>query len=162
RKHVLRRRAQTHRGDLRSMAPADDLQGPASPVRPATFASESTMLMTAIVLATAVVSFGVVRAWYPRVRAAPAVPATAQPAHDAAVRVVQDVGLPGEVARAASAGRLSIVTDPAGARVEVDGLPRGVSPLVIDGLAAAEHRLTVVSDSGVAQRTITVSKDVMT
>ena len=54
------------------------------------------------------------------------------------------------------------MTDPAGARVEVDGRPRGVSPVVIDGLAAAEHLITVVSDSGVAQRTIAVSKDVMT
>ena len=52
--------------------------------------------------------------------------------------------------------RLSIVTDPAGARVSVDGRPRGVSPLVIEDLAAAEHRVTVTSNTGSAERRITI------
>ena len=37
-----------------------------------------------------------------------------------------------------------------------------MSPVVIDGLAATEHRITVVSDSGSAERRIAVSNDVMT
>jgi hypothetical protein len=53
-------------------------------------------------------------------------------------------------------GRLSIITEPAGARVTIDGRPRGVSPLVIEGLAAGAHTLSVASDTGSAQRTITV------
>jgi len=57
-------------------------------------------------------------------------------------------------------GRLSVVTDPQGARVSVDGKPRGVSPLVIDDLAAAEHVVSVASDAGSAQRTITVADGV--
>ena len=40
-------------------------------------------------------------------------------------------------ASVASPARLSIVTDPPGARVGVDGRPRGVSPLVLEDLAAA-------------------------
>src|SRR5262245_39314577 len=54
-------------------------------------------------------------------------------------------------------GRLSIVTDPPGLQVAVDGDARGVSPLVIDDLAAAEHTVTVASDAGVARQTITVA-----
>jgi len=56
-----------------------------------------------------------------------------------------------------SRGRLSIVTDPPGARVAVDGRSRGVSPLVIEDLAPAEHSVTVTSDAGSAQRTIAVA-----
>lgn len=59
-------------------------------------------------------------------------------------------------AQAPSPGRVSIVTEPAGARVAVDGRPRGVSPLVIEGLAAGAHTLSVASEAGSAQRTITV------
>ena len=59
--------------------------------------------------------------------------------------------------RAASSGRLSIVTDPPGARVAVDARLRGVSPLVIDDLAEGEHTITVTSDAGSARRTVAVS-----
>ena len=57
-------------------------------------------------------------------------------------------------------GRLSIVTDPPGVRVTVDGRPRGMSPLIIDDLAAAEHVVAVASDAGAAQRTIAVANGV--
>src|SRR5689334_3241776 len=61
---------------------------------------------------------------------------------------------------AAPPGRVSIVTDPPGLRVAVDGQPRGVSPLMIDGLTATEHTVTVASDTGVARRTITVANGI--
>ena len=64
-------------------------------------------------------------------------------------------------AGAGAPGRLSILTDPPGARVAIDGRPRGVSPLVIDNLAAAEHTVTVTSDTGSAQRTVTVSNGIV-
>lgn len=115
--------------------------------------------MAVIVLASAVGSFSAVRAWFPKVAAAEVRPTDPLAA---ASSLAEDVELPREVETFSAAGRLSIVTDPAGARVQVDGQPRGVSPLVIDGLAAAEHLVTVVSDSGSAQRTIVVSNDVMT
>ena len=41
-------------------------------------------------------------------------------------------------------GSLSVKTDPAGAAVEVDGLPQGASPAVIPGLSAGAHNLTIM------------------
>ncbi len=122
----------------------------------------TTVLLAAIVLMSAAVSFGAVRTWFPQLRTtAPAAPPTVRtPIADARVTHASDVRR--EIEKPTTAGRLSIVTDPPGARVEIDGRPRGISPVTIDGLAAAEYRITVASDSGVAERTITVSNDVMT
>jgi len=144
------------------MAPADDDEP--EPVRswPGFSAFGSTsLLMAAIVLVSAVASFGAVRALFPKNRTAPAVPATARPSTEPA-SVARGFEPPRAIETPKAGGRLSIVTDPAGARVEVDGKPRGTSPVVIDGLTAAEHLIAVVSDSGAAQRTIAVSNDVMT
>jgi serine/threonine-protein kinase len=63
---------------------------------------------------------------------------------------------------AAAPGRLSIVTDPPGARIVVDGKPRGLSPLIIDGLSAAQHAVTASSDAGSAERSVAVANDVTT
>jgi PEGA domain len=146
-----------------SMAPADDDRPGPVPTLPAISAlAPTSLLMAAIVLVSAVASFGVVRAWFPKAQAAPAVPATVSPTTDIAARAARGLDVPRAIETPTAAGRLSIVTDPPGARVEVDGRPRGVSPVVIDGLAATEHLIAVVSDSGVAQRTIAVSNDVMT
>ena len=147
------------------MAPADDRPWPVHvlvPDRPAISAFGSTwLLMAAIVAVSAVGSFGAVRAWFPKVGAESSVAVTVH-STDTRARVVQDVDLARTIDTPTAAGRLSIVTDPAGARIQVDGRPRGLSPIVIDGLTSAEHLITVVSDSGVAQRTIAVSNDVMT
>jgi PEGA domain-containing protein len=59
--------------------------------------------------------------------------------------------------RATSSGRLSILTDPPGARVTVDDRLRGVSPLTIDDLAEGKHTITVTSDTGSARRTVAVN-----
>jgi PEGA domain-containing protein len=56
-------------------------------------------------------------------------------------------------------GKVSVVTDPPGARVSVDGRPRGSSPLVVADLTAEEHTVTVSSDSGSAERKVAVSAD---
>ncbi|HMF96930.1 MAG TPA: hypothetical protein VKE96_21675, partial [Vicinamibacterales bacterium] len=108
------------------MAPADDRPGPVSPA--SAFRSTS-LLMAAIVLVSAIGSFGAVRAWFPKAGAAPAIPATVSPTTDGGAPVARDVDLPRPIETPTAAGRLSIVTDPAGARVEVDGRPRGVSPV---------------------------------
>ena len=63
-------------------------------------------------------------------------------------------------AAATSSGRLSILTDPPGARVTVDARPRGVSPLLLDDLAMGEHTIIVTSDAGAARRTVVVSAEV--
>jgi len=95
------------------------------------------------------------------VRAASTPPSTVSLTNDAAAPE-RDVELPRNATPPSAAGRLSIVTDPAGARVGVDGRPQGMSPVVIEGLAASEHRITVTSDSGSIERTITVANGVMT
>src|SRR5262249_18384624 len=99
---------------------------------------------------------------FPRVREAPAVPESVPPKIATHDRTAQSVDAPHAIDTPHAAGRLSIVTDPADARVEVDGRSRGTSPVVIDGLAAGEHHITVTSDSGASKRTITVSNGVMT
>jgi hypothetical protein len=60
-------------------------------------------------------------------------------------------------AKPAAAGRLSIVSEPAGARVTVDGRLRGTSPLVVENVAAGEHVVSVEGETGTAQRKITVA-----
>jgi PEGA domain len=56
-----------------------------------------------------------------------------------------------------ASGRLAIVTDPPGARVFVDGTPRGTSPVVVDALQATEHRVSVTTESGPVERTVSVA-----
>jgi hypothetical protein len=55
------------------------------------------------------------------------------------------------------AGRVSIVTDPPGARVTVDGQPRGISPVIVSDLPPQEHRIAATSDAGSAEQTVTVT-----
>ena len=49
-----------------------------------------------------------------------------------------------------------MVTDPPGARVAVDGKPRGVSPLTIADLTAEDHKVTVTSEAGLVDRIVPV------
>jgi hypothetical protein len=58
---------------------------------------------------------------------------------------------------AALFGLLSVATDPPGARVAVDGQPRGTSPLIVSDLTPEEHSVTVTSDAGSAARTVLVT-----
>lgn len=53
-------------------------------------------------------------------------------------------------------GRISVVTDPPGARVTVDGRTHGVSPLTIADLSVAQHKIAVSSETGSAERTVAV------
>jgi len=58
---------------------------------------------------------------------------------------------------AAVVGRLSVVTDPPGARVTVDGKPRGTSPITVADLTAEDHKVTVTSEGGLVERVVTVA-----
>jgi len=53
-------------------------------------------------------------------------------------------------------GRLSVVTDPSGAHVSIDRQPVGISPVTALELTAAQHNVTVTSETGSAERTVTV------
>ena len=54
-------------------------------------------------------------------------------------------------------GRLSVVTDPPGARVTVDGRPRGVSPVTVADLTAEDHKVSVTNDAGSVERTVAIA-----
>jgi len=56
-------------------------------------------------------------------------------------------------------GRVSVATDPPGARVAVDGRPRGISPVTVADLTAGEHTVTATNDAGSAERTVMVTAD---
>jgi hypothetical protein len=56
----------------------------------------------------------------------------------------------------ANAGRLEIETQPAGARILIDGKPAGESPVALDAIAAGRHTVTFISSSGSVKRTIRI------
>ena len=67
------------------------------------------------------------------------------------------VQLPQPVAAPApTTGALQITTEPAGARVWVDGELRGVAPITISNLNAGDHAITVRSGGEPINRTVTV------
>ncbi|HEY3044020.1 MAG TPA: PEGA domain-containing protein, partial [Vicinamibacterales bacterium] len=53
-----------------------------------------------------------------------------------------------------AAGSLHVRTEPAGAKVSVDGVARGSSPLVVADLAPGEHSVTVEGESGSMRQTV--------
>ena len=59
-------------------------------------------------------------------------------------------------------GAMSVVTDPPGAQVEVDGRVRGVSPLSLRDLTLAEHKVRVSGNTGSAERTVVVNSGTTT
>jgi len=61
---------------------------------------------------------------------------------------------------AAAPGQLSVRTEPAGARVTVDGVSRGLSPVTIGDLLPGPHSVALDSDSGSAKQTVTVEAGV--
>jgi hypothetical protein len=60
------------------------------------------------------------------------------------------------VSPAAARGRLQVVTDRPGAPVTVDGVARGVSPLVLSDLAPGNHQVDVGSAGAVQRRMVEV------
>jgi hypothetical protein len=58
---------------------------------------------------------------------------------EAGAQIYEYLDLP----QAAKTGQLSVVTNPPGARVIVDGTDRGVSPIELTGLATGVHRITL-------------------
>jgi len=59
-------------------------------------------------------------------------------------------------ATAATSGELRIRTEPAGARVSVDGVARGVSPVTVPDLPPGEHAVLLESDLGSIKQTVTI------
>jgi hypothetical protein len=61
-----------------------------------------------------------------------------------------------EFAEAPATGQLAVQSDPAGAKVLVDGIARGVAPLTITDLAPGNHDVVLQSDLATARHTVTV------
>jgi hypothetical protein len=57
---------------------------------------------------------------------------------------------------AATVGQLHVRTEPAGARVSVDGVARGTSPTTIADLSPGEHAVMLESDLGSVKQTVTI------
>lgn len=63
---------------------------------------------------------------------------------------------PAPAAATATTGVLTIDTQPAGAKVLVDGAHAGQTPLRLDAVAPGRHTVTVITENGSAKRTIRV------
>jgi serine/threonine-protein kinase len=58
-------------------------------------------------------------------------------------------------APAARTSTVAVTSDPPGARVLVDGTPRGTSPVTIPDLSVGRHRVTVIGENGSVERQVT-------
>jgi serine/threonine-protein kinase len=74
----------------------------------------------------------------------------------AGAQVSQYLELAAPSATPAPVGHLTIVTEPPGARVSIDGQARGVSPVTVRDLEATSHKVTVVGATGSSERTVEV------
>ncbi len=57
-------------------------------------------------------------------------------------------------------GQLQVKTEPAGAQVTVDGIPRGKSPVLIEALAAGEHAVALDAEGANVKQTVTIEAGV--
>ena len=57
---------------------------------------------------------------------------------------------------AATLGQMQVRTEPAGARVSVDGVARGTSPVMVGELSPGEHAVLLESDLGSVKQTVTI------
>jgi hypothetical protein len=55
-----------------------------------------------------------------------------------------------------AAGKITVATDPPGARVRIDGENRGVSPLTVADLVPSEHKVMVTTENGSSERSVLV------
>jgi hypothetical protein len=56
----------------------------------------------------------------------------------------------------ATFGQLHVRTEPAGARISVDGLPRGTSPVTVGELTPGEHAVLLESDFGAMKQIVSI------
>ncbi len=75
----------------------------------------------------------------------------------AGAQVSQYIELP---RTAATAGQLQVRTEPAGAKVSVDGTSRGTSPVTVTDLAPGEHAVLLESDRGSVRQVVTIEAGV--
>ena len=61
-----------------------------------------------------------------------------------------------EMAKSPQSGSLQVRTDPAGAKISVDGVPIGPSPVTVLELSPGEHTVVVQTEAGSTRQTVTV------
>jgi serine/threonine-protein kinase len=57
----------------------------------------------------------------------------------------------------AAVGRLEVTSDPPGARVTVDGIARGVTPVALSNVVPGNHSVAIVGEDSTVTRAVTVS-----
>ena len=70
--------------------------------------------------------------------------------------VVRDNPAPATASAIAVTSALSVITEPAGGAVSIDGVNRGTAPIVVEHLTAGDHRLVVRNQGAVYQRAVTL------
>jgi hypothetical protein len=75
----------------------------------------------------------------------------------AGAQMSQDIELP---RTAAVFGQLQVRTEPSGARVSVDGVARGTSPVMVTDLTPGEHAVALESDRGSVKQIVLVEAGV--
>jgi hypothetical protein len=58
-------------------------------------------------------------------------------------------------------GQLSVRSEPAGARVSIDDVPMGTTPMTIDGLVPGSHTITLTNDAASIKQTVTINAGAM-
>jgi PEGA domain-containing protein len=76
----------------------------------------------------------------------------------AGTQVAQYIELPH--AAPAATGQLQVRTEPAGAKVSVDGVARGAAPTMVADLSPGEHAVVLESDLGSIKQTVTIEAGV--
>jgi len=76
---------------------------------------------------------------------------------EAGTEVTHHIEFASHTSVSSSVGAISVVTEPAGAQVEVDGRVRGVSPLALKDLTSTDHKVRVSGATGSAERTVAVN-----
>jgi cytoskeletal protein RodZ len=85
----------------------------------------------------------------------PATPAVAEPAVDSPIpQAVVAVEAPPAAIPSVEDGELTIVTEPAGARVTIDGVGRGTTPLTVAHLPFGLHRIRVTLDGHLGEQRV--------
>ena len=65
-----------------------------------------------------------------------------------------------EFAETPTTGRLQVQSEPAGAKVTIDGSPRGVAPVTVGDLTPGDHEVILESDTGSARHVVTIQAGV--
>src|SRR5262245_10099167 len=61
-----------------------------------------------------------------------------------------------ELPKTTAFGQLQVRTDPPGAQVTVDGIPRGKAPVLVEALAAGEHSVVLENEGANMKHTVSV------